>query len=146
MGRAENWPDPRSRKWKIGDIRSDSIYANISSSKFQIIPTTTVPTAQSWSRSRGAHLSLTWLGDLTFWPRKSKFAPKVCYWSMCKYAKCGGAARRRFQVIPENRWGAESPPSGARDIAHQKISRPHYIACIVYSKKIEILQRAFQCQ
>ena len=48
MGRAENWPDPRSRKWKIGDIHSVGIHANISSSKVQIIRTTTVPTARSW--------------------------------------------------------------------------------------------------
>ena len=49
-----------------------------------------------WSRSRGAHLTLTWPGDLTFWPRKSKFAHKVCSWIVSRYAKFGGAARRRF--------------------------------------------------
>ena len=98
MGRAENWPDPRSRKWKIGD--SSSFCRNIllasapishpqsfKSFGLQLCPLCEV---ELWSRSRCAPLTLTWPGDLTFWPRKSKFAHIVYFWIVRRYAKFGG--------------------------------------------------------
>ena len=99
MGRMKNWPDLtlRSQKWKILDIHSVGIYSHISPWKLEIIRTKTAPTARSfWSQSRGAHLTLTWVGDLTFWPTGSKFARKVCFYFVRKYSKHGGAARRRY--------------------------------------------------
>ena len=60
----QNWPDPRSLKWKMRNIHYVSNHSNISSLQVQNIRTKTVPTARSWSLKSvpGVHiwLHLTW--------------------------------------------------------------------------------------
>ena len=61
-----------------------------------------MPSARSsnWSRYRSAHLTLTWPGDLTFWPGKSKFAHKVYSCFVRRYLK--------FDIREKQVWGAYS--------------------------------------
>ena len=64
-----------------------------------------------WCRCRGDVPTLTWPGDLTLEPRRSKVSHKMCY---CILGRCAVV----FEVSGKNRWGgAESapPPSSARD-------------------------------
>ena len=65
---------------------------------------------------RNPFLTLTWPGDLTFSDLGLKFLHKVSNSIVSRYWKNGGAARRRFSAIRENRRGGHfcPPPSSAR--------------------------------
>ena len=42
-----------------------------------------------WSRFRGAHLNLTWPGDLPLWSKRSTFAHKMYAWFVRRHPKFG---------------------------------------------------------
>ena len=113
MGRAEDWPDPRSRKWKIGDIHSVGRHANISSSKFQIIRTTIVPTARSWSLKPVPwctfDFDLTWSFDLGSQNLHTRCLLELCAGLPNSYLRKTGGGR----ICPP-------PPSSARVNNHER--------------------------
>ena len=55
-----------------------------------------------WSRSQGAHLVLTWPNDLTFLPKKPKFAQKMYFWFVCRFPKF---PPQFLAILEKNRWG-----------------------------------------
>ena len=92
MGRVENWPELRSLNWKIRPIHFISICSNISAWNIQNVRTKNVPKARPWSLKPvpGAHLTLTWPGNLTCWPMNGGYLYRLpagtctdCQWDDC---------------------------------------------------------------
>ena len=115
MGRSQNWPDLRSPRSKIRDIRFVAIDVLMISWKLYIDRPRTVFTVASQIFS-GGRVRLTWPGDLTWGDPGIKFSEMVRNWWLIRYAKNGGTKRRRFFAIREKPHGGVPPPPAGRGL------------------------------
>ena len=129
MRRSQNWPDLRSLRSKIRDIRFVGNDGFMISWNLYMDRSRTVSTVASQIFQEIGSLDLTWDDPGT------KFSEKVRNWWLISNAKNGGASRRRFFAILEKPQVGEFkhlPPSRARVNIASKVGKYKHTYIAIY--------------